>query len=179
MNTMHARGDNHRDERALEPHRESQVRVMEENRDEEQDLKEQVPGGVNPEHDDLSGTKGDREDQLSRMEAQGRRGVQVAVDVVDEVKAPEPWHAVSQPMPVPERVVEEQDTGRDDERGRQLGKTEQTDAVLLGPFEERRQERRLEQAHHRKPKNGQHRVAAEVPRPGLDDGTEGMPLLQS
>src|SRR6516162_9749864 len=98
MNAVHARRDDHPDERALEPHRESQVRVMEKDRDEEQELPGQIPAGMNAEHDDLSGAIGDREHQLARMEAQGRRGVQVVVNVMDEMKPPEPRDPVSQPM---------------------------------------------------------------------------------
>jgi hypothetical protein len=91
-----------------------------------------------------------------------RSAVQVPVDVVDEMKPPEPGDPVGQPEPVPERVVEQQDARRDGEPGWQLDEAQQADPMVLGPPEELRQDRRLKEPHDREPEGRQDQVPAEV-----------------
>src|SRR5207248_1273385 len=68
-------------------------------------------------HEHLRRAPGDRDDELRAVEAERRRGVEVAIDVVDQVEAPEPGDAMGEHVPDVERVVHEHEGERHLERG--------------------------------------------------------------
>src|SRR5207245_2098597 len=79
----------------------------EEGRDEERRLPDREGERGHADHEHLRRAPGDRDDEFRAVEAERRRGVEVAVDVVDQVEAPEPGDAVGEHVPEVERVVHE------------------------------------------------------------------------
>src|SRR5687768_10102502 len=107
MDTVHPGSDDGGDKEALQPQRESPVGMVKENGDEENQLPQPDGEGARSDDHDLQGAIDQGEQQLAEMKAEGRRCVEIAVDVVHEVKTPEEGEAMIHPVPPPECVVEE------------------------------------------------------------------------
>ena len=90
----------------------------------EQDLNQggRLPHGKgqrrDTDQDDLGGAPRNREDHLAEVETQGGRRVQVQIDMMHQVKAPEERNLVNQNVPDVQQVVLEHDGERNFEPAR-------------------------------------------------------------
>ena len=83
--------------------------------------------------DDLEHAVAGRQNELARVEAKSRRRVHVPVDVVDAMEPPEEGRAVIEPVPDPERVVEQEERRRDPKRRGRGEPAEQAELVFQSP----------------------------------------------
>jgi hypothetical protein len=88
---------------------------------------------VDADEDHLRRADRNRERQLAEMKPQRRRRVEIAVDVVNEMEAPEKRDAMIRPMPPPQRVVEQDDGDERFDPVRPLHELQQTDALAHDP----------------------------------------------
>src|SRR5207248_1097329 len=92
MDAVHARRDNELAKPALHFHRQLDVGVMKHHLQQSQHLPGSQRLRRNAEDNNLSGTPGDRENHFSEVEADGGRGIQVEIDMMSSMKAPEKRH---------------------------------------------------------------------------------------
>jgi hypothetical protein len=108
MDAVHARGDQHLIQQSFNTNRKPDVAMVEEHLR----LKKQLIKRKRPcrraDEDYLQKTKRNGEQDLSKMEAEGCGHVQVWVDVMNIVKAPENRDSMVSEMPVVEREVHQQ-----------------------------------------------------------------------
>jgi hypothetical protein len=149
VNAVHARGDEHLIEQAFKTERESDVAVVKEHLK----LKNYLINGkcrcrrANESY--LQDAENDREHDLTEMEAEGGGNIQVRVDMMDIVKAPEKWHPVVSQVPIVEREVHQQKTQHEGNRGRERNQMNKSDRLARRPAQGS-VHRRLEQTHCRK-----------------------------
>src|SRR2546423_4043955 len=105
MNAVHARRDDEPHEHALHVERQAHVRVMKEDRAEEDRLPQPQRMRIDADDDHLHGANGNRKQQLTEMEPQRRRRIEIAIDVMDKMETPEERDAMIRPMPPPQRVI--------------------------------------------------------------------------
>ena len=84
---------------------------MEEDGEEEEGLPEFEGAGAGAGGDDLEGAVGGGDGHVDGVETQRGAGVQVEVDVVDLVEAPEEREFVGQDVPEIDAVIEHEDGG--------------------------------------------------------------------
>jgi hypothetical protein len=106
---------------------------MEEDVYEENRLPDPECGDIGADDDDLKPAIADREQHLAEVEAERGRGVHVAVGVVHEVEPPQQRDFVIQPVPDPQRVVEEHNRERDLDRPRERDVVQEPEAGALRP----------------------------------------------
>ena len=115
-------------------------------------LKNELVNGKRPcrraDETHLKETETGRERDLTEMEAEGGGNVQVRVNVVDIVKAPEKWHSMISQVPVVEREIHQQKAKHEDNRRRQRNEMNKSKRLARRPSQ-RRLHRRLEQADRR------------------------------
>src|SRR4051794_22254637 len=96
-----------------------QVGMMEDDRREQQPLPQVQRLRPYPDQPDLRGAPWRRQTQFAEMEPHGGGGVEIEVDVMYLVEAPEPADAMRQDVPQVQRVIEQHDGGDRFERTRQ------------------------------------------------------------
>ncbi len=133
--------------RGVEAERQPHVGVVEEDRSEEDRLPQPKGLGIDADENHLGRAYRDRQRQLAEMKTQRSQGVEVAVDVMNEMESPEKRYAMVRPMPPPERVVEQKDRGQRFEPARPLDELEETDSATHDPVGNRLQEWRLQERH--------------------------------
>lgn len=84
MNTVHPRRDDHAHEHALHRKRQTHVRVVEQDRGEEDRLPQPQRPRIDSDDDHLHGSNRNREQQLAEVKAQRGRGLEVAIGVMDD-----------------------------------------------------------------------------------------------
>ena len=120
------------------------VGMMEHDRDGHQPMPDPERNGVHAEDNDLGNPVADRERLLPEVEPEGGGGVHVPVHVVDEVKTPEEGNDVVDPMPDPERVIEQHDGERDPYRQGQVCQVQESETPLGSPPRGWDEKRRLQ-----------------------------------
>lgn len=149
VDAVHAGRREHAGQGALEPRRQADVAVMEQNGQEE----EALPGLERPRAgaggQDLQRAVGRGDRHVGGVKAKRGAGVEVEIDVMDQVKAPEDGDFVRQDMPEIDAVIHHQKGDRVATPGRQGQPLRQADAPTLDGAGQRRDERRLEPLHHR------------------------------
>src|SRR5581483_1257787 len=108
MDAVHARRHDDAHQPAFQANRQFDVGVMKEDRHEQHELPEPERACRYAEEQDLQRAIEDRERMLAKMEAQSGRAVEIAVDVMHDVEAPQKSDAMAEKVPDPERVVEQQ-----------------------------------------------------------------------
>ena len=104
---MHTWRDQHEDQHALDADREPQVAVLEQRVEVKSGLvRDEHPGRAADQHG-LQRPKGRGETDFDEVKAHRRADVEIGVDVVRIVEAPEKRPGVIRPMPVVERKVEQ------------------------------------------------------------------------
>ena len=89
VNAMHCGRDYEADQLVLHGTRQSDVRVMKENGQEHETLPYEQRLRINPNHKNLQQPVWHRKGDLSKVEAQGGRGVEIKIKMVDGMKSPE------------------------------------------------------------------------------------------
>src|SRR5712692_472641 len=107
MNAVHARRHDEANEPSLGPDRKTRVGVVEEDRGEENGLPHPHFIRAHTDDDDLRYAIEDRQREFTKMKPQRCRRVEIEVDVVRKVEAPEEWHLMVRAVPPPQRVVHE------------------------------------------------------------------------
>jgi hypothetical protein len=137
MDAVHARRDDDAHEDALHRHRQAHVCVMKKDRYEEDGLPEPQGLRIDADEEHLRGAHRNRQCQLAEIETQSRRRIQIAIDVMDEMKAPEKRDAMAGPMPPPERVIHQHDGEGDFQPARETRHLQQADVLPHDPRGER------------------------------------------
>src|SRR2546429_10002220 len=113
MNAMHARRDQHDVQRALEGKRHAQIAVMEKRAELKGELIDDVRRERGPDQKDLGGAESGREADLDEVKAKRSGDIQIGVDVVRVMEAPQERDAVIGHMPAIEAQIKEQECRRD------------------------------------------------------------------
>src|SRR5438034_10473049 len=93
--------------------------MVKENRDQQHALPPGERVGIDAQDTHLSGAKERRQPHLTEVKSECGRNIQIAIDVMDEMKAPERRRDVVEAMPPPQRVIEQQDRSDEADRLRQ------------------------------------------------------------
>src|SRR4051794_3947951 len=101
----------------------------------------------------------DRQRQLAEVKAERGRSVEIAVDVMHEVEAPEKRDAVVRPMPPPEGVIEKHDGDNRLDPRRPPHQLQKTDMSADDPCRERLEQRSLQQWDERERDAADRKVA--------------------
>jgi GGDEF domain-containing protein len=163
MNPVHARRHDQPHEETLDAKRKPRVAVMEQDRREEDRLTQPERLRIDADDDHLRRADRNRKRQLAEVKAQSRRGVEIAIDVMDEMESPDERHAVTRPMPPPQRVVEQDDRQQPFEPAGPLHQLQKSDAIPHDPSRNRLQKRRLHERHEGKRDAAGREVADDPP----------------
>lgn len=122
---------------------------MKRDREEEEALPDRqgARAGAGRHHLQRAVGRGDR--HVGSVEPQRRAGIEVEIDVVDQVEAPQPGNLVRQDVPKIDAVIHQQDGDRVTAPGRERQPLRQADAAPLHEAGQRRDDRGLERLHHR------------------------------
>jgi len=112
------------------------------------------------------------------MEAQRRRCREIAIDMVDEMEAPEPADAMREHVPEVERVVHEDHGERRFEPGRQRKLLQDAPAAALDDRRQGRDAGPLGQLHGDGGERGDAEIARIVAAPALDRAPQRIAPLQ-
>src|SRR6266542_1876009 len=140
---------------------------MKHDRDGQESLPDPERDGIDAEEDDLTDSVADRERLFSKVEAEGGRGVHVAIHVVHEVEAPEEGNDVVDAVPDPEGVIEQHDGERDLDRPGELRQVQQSEMSLLGPLGRRDEKGGLQDRDDGQRDASGRQVASDAARFGL------------
>ena len=149
MDTVHPRRRQHAGHGALETRRQADVAVMERDREEEEAFPDRqgTRAGAGRHHLQRAIRRGDR--HVGSVEPQRRAGVEVEIDVVDQVEAPQPGKLVRQDVPKIDAVIHQENGDRVTAPGRQRQPLREADAAPLHRAGQRRDDRGFERLHHR------------------------------
>jgi hypothetical protein len=96
------------------------------------------------------------------MKPQACRRIQIAIDVMDRVEAPQEWRGVVQPMPEIQRVVEQQEAENDPQRLRQWQLAQQPHPAALSQMLGGRYQRHLARRRGRAGQHAERHIASEA-----------------
>ena len=177
MDAVHPGRDNQAREHAFQRKRKARVRVMEEDRCGEKDLVHRDGERIGADDDDLQGPIPDRKHELAEVKTQSRRGVHVAVHVVNAMEAPEEGNAVVDPVPEPQRVVEQDDRCHRADEPAHRDPMQEADLRFHRPLRYRQQNRNLQQLEDRETQARKREVAAKASKLRLAGAAQGKSRL--
>ena len=178
VDAMHARGDDESDEESLESQWQSRVRVVKQDRDDQERMIDPDRDRRRSDDDHLQDPPSDREGVLSKVEPKRRGGVHVAVDVVHEMEPPKEWNQMVDPVPVPQRVVQEQDSHSYFDGGGQIHEIQQPDPVPFRPADERHEDWGLKESDDGEAECSGREVAERPSETRLDTASQRAHSLQ-
>ena len=178
VDAVHARRHEEPVEAPLGRDRQAHVRVVEHDRDERRGLPGREGERRHADQHHLRDAPPDRDHDLGEVEAQRRRGVEVEVHVVHDVKPPEERHAVREHVPAVERVVHEHDGEQEMEPGGQGCPAEEAPSPRLDPPRQRQYRRQLHEMDRTRAEGRDGEVAGRASQLGLDGPPEGVALLE-
>lgn len=149
VDAVHAGSGEHAGERALELEWQADVAVMEQDGEEEEALPRVECPRAGTGGQDLKRAVRRRERHVGGVKAEGGAGVEVEVDVMDQMEAPEDGHFVRQHVPEIDAVIHHHEGHRVASPGRQGQPLRQADASPLDEAGQRGDERRLDQLDNR------------------------------
>ena len=132
---------------------------MEQHRQEEEALPQPERPLAGAGGDDLQRAVGRRDRHVGGVETQRGRAVEVEIDVVDQMQAPQQRHFMGQHVPEIDSVIEHQERHRVAPPGRERKPLRQADAPPFHHAGERLHQRRLDELHHRQRAGAEHDVA--------------------
>ena len=115
----------------LDGNRQFDIRVMKQNREEDDVLLDVECVRWDADCRNLHRAPWNRERELAGMDAEGRRRVEIAIDVMNQMKPPQPGDAVREHMPRVEGVVEEDHRQNEMQRRWQATHIEQSEPTPL------------------------------------------------
>src|SRR5919198_1671369 len=128
VDAVHPRCRNRRDESFFDGGGQFQVAVVEDDRKDEQLLPEAQRFAVDAEPQDLERAKTGRKRKLAEMKTNSRGAVEIEIEMMHSVEAPQERHAMVQAVPDVERVVKQQEPEDEAERARQRKPTQESEA---------------------------------------------------
>src|SRR6266511_2830504 len=159
MDAMHSGRDEYARDYALDADGKFHIRVVKQNRDEERVLPQRQGVWCHANGDNLRRSPWDRHRQLAEMKSQCGRRIQIEVDVVHEMKPPQPRYSVYEHVPHVQRVIEQDDSERDVQRSRQFPRIEDSQPASLDETCKRLNDGPLQQIDRRRGQAGKHQVA--------------------
>src|SRR5713101_9095008 len=93
---------------------------------------------------DLCGAEKRGQAHLAEVKPHGGENVEIAIDVMHEMKSPKRLRDVIQPVPPPQGVIEQQDAGDEANRARQRNAMQQAESPLRRRSKDRLDERLLQ-----------------------------------
>src|SRR5262244_3522287 len=120
MNAMHTRRNNKVDEPVFDSFWQSHVRVVKQDGKQQESLPAEQYFRVNTDQQNLRDSIRYGECDLSEVEPEGGRSIQIEINVVDGMKAPEQGRAVMQDMLEIQGVIKQQYRRDDFNESRQL-----------------------------------------------------------
>ncbi len=148
VDAVHARGDDDAAQAAVPLGRQFNIRVMEQDGDEQQGLPKGVVANRSADQRYLQCAEWDGKQQFAEVEADGRGGIAVEIDVMRQVKSPQQRDLVRQHVPDVKRVVEQQNRGGGADQGRERERVHQSPVTASGVGSQSRHHRLLDQCCH-------------------------------
>ena len=162
MRRVHARRRHDPRQPPLQRVTQRRVRMVEEHRGNREALPRRQHRGRDADDHHLRRAPRNRGGDLTGVEPEPGRGVEVQIDVVDEMKTPQPRHPVHQDVPQIQRVVEQRQRDQPAEPGRAGDHLRQSPAPARDRPRQWHHHRRLEQVHRRRRGTRNRQVAATV-----------------
>ena len=132
VDAVHPRRDDDGVQSLLHLDRQFQVAVVEDDGHEEHLLPQAQRFAIDAEQQHLERAETGCHRQLAEMKPHTGRRIEIEIDVMHRVEAPEEWRVMIQPVPEVQRVVEEQESKGDPQRARHRNLPQQSQPSPLG-----------------------------------------------